>query len=165
MQHSMNNIPGEPYRNMFGDLKTQSWARKAFPILVNRAQNGQTITYKELAEDYFGVRSYQIFGSVCGIISTTLYELEEEWDKGHIPRISNIVVRSDGKAGRYVANALTGDKNTPPDVDEYKEIQLKPVWEYQHWDIVKGALELKGKIHDIEVELAKARRAYLQFIR
>ena len=83
MQHPMNNtpnnIPGKkPIRNMFGDLKTQSWAREAFPILVNRAQNGQTLTFKELALDHFGVRGFMIFGSVCGIISATLYELEEE---------------------------------------------------------------------------------------
>ena len=160
-QEEMKNTPD---RNMFGVLKTQTWARKAFPILVNRAQNGQTITFKELAEDHFGVRCYQIFGSVCGIISATLYELEEEWGKGHIPRITNIVVRSDGNASKYVSKALTGDRNTPPEVSEYIEIQLKPVWKYQHWDVVKSALKLKGKIHDIEVELAKARKTYHQFI-
>ena len=170
MQHPMNNtpnnIPGKkPIRNMFGDLKTQSWAREAFPILVNRAQNGQTLTFKELALDHFGVRGFMIFGSVCGIISATLYELEEEWGKGHIPRITNIVIKSDGNASRYVSNALTGDRNTPPEVSEYIEIQLKPVWEYQHWDVVKSALEFKGKIHDIEAELTKARKAYHQFIR
>ena len=42
-QEEMKNTPD---RNMFGVLKTQTWARKAFPILVNRAQNGQTITFK-----------------------------------------------------------------------------------------------------------------------
>ena len=165
MQHPMNNTLNEPFRNMFGNLKTQSWARKAFPILVNRVQNGRTITFKELAEDHFRVRSYMIFGSVCGIISATLCELEEEWGKGHIPRITNMVVKSDGKATRYVSEALTGDRNTPPEVSEYREIQLKPVWEYPHWDVVKSALELKGKIYDMEVELTKARKAYHQLIR
>ena len=165
MQHPMKNTPNKkPIRTMFGNLKTQSWAREAFPILVNRAQNGQIITFKELAEDHFGVRGYMIFGSVCGIISATLYELEEKWGKGHIPRITNIVVKSDGDASRYVSNALTGDRNTPPEVSEYIEIQLKPIWEYPHWEVVKSALELKGKIHDIEGELAKARKAYHQFI-
>ena len=166
MNNTPNNIPGKkPIRTMFGDLKTQSWARKAFPILVNRAQDDQTITFKELAEDHFGVKGYQIFGSVCGIISATLYELEEEWGKGHIPRITNIVVKSDGNASRYVSENLTGDKDTPPEVSEYIEIQLKPVWEYQHWNVVKKAIEFKGKIHDIEIELAKVRKAYRQFIR
>ena len=166
MQHSMNNTPNmKPIRNMFGDLKTQFWAREAFPILVNRAQNDQIITFKELALGHFGVRCYQKFGHVCGIISATLYELEEEWGKGHIPRITNMVVKSDGKATRYVSEALTGDRNTPPEVSEYRENQLKPVWEYQHWDVVKSALELKGKIYDMEVELTKARKAYHQLIR
>ena len=166
MKNIPNSIPGKkPIRTMFGNLKTQVWARKAFPILVNRAQNDQTITFKELAEDHFGVRGYMIFGPVCGIISATLYELEKEWSSGHIPRITNIVVRSDGNASRYVSNILTGDRDIPPEVSKYMEIQLKPIWEYQHWEVVKTALELKGKIHDIEVELAKARNAYYQFIR
>ena len=170
MQHPMNNtpnnIPGKkPIRNMFGTLKTQSWAREAFPTLVNRAQNGRTITFKELAEDYFNVRCYQNFRFVCGIISATLYELEEEWSKGHIPRITNIVIRTNGYPSGYVSKNLTGDKDTPPEVSEYIEIQLKPIWEYQYWDVVKSALDLKGEIHDIEIELAKARKACRQFIR
>lgn len=159
----MKNTKGK--RNMFGNLKTQSWAREAFPILVNRAQKKQIITFRELAKDHFGVRGYQIFGMVCGMISTTLCELEEEWSKGHIPRITNIVVRTDGNASRYVSNALTGDRGTPPEVNAYREYQLKPIWKYKNWDIVKTALDLKGKVHDTEVELAKARKAYLQFIR
>ena len=57
MNNTLNNIPGKKsIRNMFGDLKTQSWAREAFPILVNRAQNSQTLTFKKLAEDHFGVQ-------------------------------------------------------------------------------------------------------------
>ena len=152
-------------RNMFGDLKTQYWAREAFPILVKRAQKRQIITFKELALDYFKIRGFQIFGSVCGIISTTLAELEEEWGKGHIPRITNLVVRSDGNASGYVSNALTGDRNTPPEVKAYRENQLEPIWKYQDWNSVKKALELKGKVHDAEIELAKARKAYSQFIR
>ncbi len=166
MKNIPNGIPGKkPIRTMFGKLKTQVWARKAFPILVNRAQNDQTITFKELAEDHFGVRGYMIFGSVCGIISATLYELEKEWNKGHIPRITNIVVRSDGNASRYVSNILTGARDIPPEVSEYVEIQLKPIWEYQHWEVVKMALKLKGKIHDMEVKLAEAHKAYHQLIR
>ena len=59
MKNISNSIPSKkPIRTMFGNLKTQAWARKAFPILVNRAQNGQIITFKELAEDHFGVRGY-----------------------------------------------------------------------------------------------------------
>lgn len=102
---------------------------------------------------------------MCGIISTTLAELEEEWDKGRIPRITNLVVRSDGNASGYVSNALTGDRNTPPEVKAYRENQLEPIWKYQDWNSVKKALELKGKVHDAEIELAKTRKAYFQFIR
>ena len=75
------------------------------------------------------------------------------------------MVKSDGNASRYVSNILTGDRDVPPEVSKYTEIQLKPIWKYQYWEVVKTALELKGKIHDIEVELAKARKAYYQFIR
>ncbi len=153
----MNN---EHYgRNMFGDLKTQIWARSAFPILVERAQNCQTITFKELAE-HFGVRGYQIFGQVCGIISTTLCELEEEWGKGRIPRITNLVMRSDGAPSGFIASALKDEA-----INEYRETELKPIWEYLHWDVVKNALELKGKIHDIEVKLVQTRKVYVRLIR
>ena len=153
MQHPMKNTPNmEPIRNMFGPLKTQSWARETFPILVNRAQNGQVITFKELAKDYFGVKGFMIFGHVCGSISATLYELERDWSKGHIPRITNLVVRSDAKVlAGFVAEVLTGDRNTPPEVSEYIEIQLKPIWEYSDWDKVKTELDLKDKIYDAEI--------------
>ena len=146
-------------RNMFADLKTQIWARAAFPILVERAQNCQKITFKELAE-HFGIQGYQIFGQVCGITSTTLYELEEEWGKGHIPRITNLVMRSDGAPAGFIASALTDEA-----IKKYRETELKPIWEYPHWDVVKNALELKGKIHDMEVELAQTRRIYVRLIR
>ena len=138
---SMNNEDGG--RNMFGNLTTQEWAREVFPILVNKAQNRQTTTFKKLAK-HFGVRCYQIFGSVCGIISTTLYELEKEWDKGHIPRITNLVIRSDGKPSGYIASALTDEV-----VAAYEETQLKPIWEYQHWDVVQAAIECKGKDYNL----------------
>ncbi|MCY3724973.1 hypothetical protein F4X88_11640 [Candidatus Poribacteria bacterium] len=64
-----------------------------------------------------------------------------------------------------MSNALTGDRNTPPEVKAYRENQLEPIWEYQDWDIVEKALEFKGKAHDAEIELAKTRKAYSQFIR
>ena len=160
MNNENHGMLNENYgRNMFGDLKTQTWARAAFPILAERAQNCQIITFKELAE-HFGVQGYQIFGQVCGIISTTLYELEEEWGKGHIPRITNLVMRSDGAPSGYIASALTDEA-----INKYRETELKPIWKYPHWDVVKNAIELKGKIHDTEVELAQAHKVYLQFIR
>ena len=160
MNNENRGMPNENYaRNMFGDLKTQIWARAAFPILVEQAQKDQTITFKELAE-HFGVQGYQIFGQVCGIISTTLYELEEEWGKGHIPRITNLVMRSDGAPSGFIASALTDEAK-----NEYRETELKPIWEYPHWDVVKNALELKGKIHDIEVKLVQTRKVYVRLIR
>ena len=38
-------------KNMFaGDTATQRWARKALPILVQRAQDRRTITFSQLTE-------------------------------------------------------------------------------------------------------------------
>ncbi|MCY3743577.1 MAG: hypothetical protein OXH00_21395 [Candidatus Poribacteria bacterium] len=50
-------------------------------------------------------------------------------------------------------------------INKYSETELKPIWEFPHWDVVKNALELKGKIHDMEVELAQIRKIYLRLIR
>lgn len=62
-----------------GDSKTQVYARDALPILVQQAQNRQTITFLELTEA-LGLRGAFAplnIGDVCKHISTTLAEAEQ----------------------------------------------------------------------------------------
>ena len=129
--------------NMFGDLTTQRWAQQALPILVQCAHEHKTINYKEMAA-WFDRKSYRLMGKVCGIISTTLYELERrpDWKHGEIPRITNIVIRTNGKPGAWVCEKITGNGKTAPPWNEYHDQHLLPTFEYQHWNDVLEALNL-----------------------
>lgn len=139
-------------RNMFGNLQTQKWAQEALPLLVKHVHEHKTISFKELAA-YFNRKAFQIFGSVCGIISTTLYELERrpDWKFGEIPRITNIVVRSDGTPAGFVRSKITGDKNIVPSLDEFHDQHLLPTFEYQHWNDVLNALNLPS-LDDVKTQ-------------
>ncbi len=130
--------------NMFGDLKTQKWAREALPKLVPLAHEQKTITYREMAESWFYIKAYRLIGTVCGVISTTLYELERQpdWKFGEIPRLPNIVIRTNGKPGAWICEMITGDRNIAPPEDEYYENHLLPIYEYPHWNEVLEALGL-----------------------
>lgn len=82
-------------------------------------------------------------GKVCGYISTTLYELERNelksaprWELGQIPRLTNIVVKTNGKPGAWVCEQITGDRENAPSSEHYKKKYVIPVFEYQHWDAV-----------------------------
>ncbi len=142
MKIKFENTPGK--YNMFGDLKTQKWAREALPKLVPLAHKQKTITYKKMAESWFNRRCYMLMGTVCGIISTTLYELERrpDWEFGEIPRITNIVIRKNQKPGAWINEKITGDRKTAPPLDEYYEHHLLPTYEYPHWNDVLEALVL-----------------------
>ena len=142
MKTKFENIQGK--YNMFGELKTQKWAREALPKLVPLAHEQKTITYQEMAETWFNTEGYQIMGRVCGIISTTLYELERrpDWKFGEIPRITNIVIRKNEKPGAWINEKISGDRNIAPLKDEYYEYHLLPTYEYPHWNDVLEALGL-----------------------
>ncbi|MCG9131611.1 hypothetical protein J5I95_08020 [Candidatus Poribacteria bacterium] len=141
MKTEFENTQGE--YNMFGDLKTQKWAREALPKLVPLAHERKTITYQEMAETWFDTKGYQNMGKVCGIISTTLYELERrpDWKFGKIPRITNIVIRKNEKPGAWVNEKISGDRNIAPLKDEYYEYHLLPTYEYPYWNEVLEALD------------------------
>ena len=130
--------------NMFGNLITQQWARDALPVIVERAKVGEVIRYEEL-RSAINATTNRKMGMVCDIISTTLYqfehnELEQPWRKGHVPRLTNIVVKTDGKPGAWVCEQITGDRNIAPLPEEYQTEYVNPVFDYQHWDEVLETL-------------------------
>ena len=73
-------------RNIFGDLLTQQMAQKGLPILVSKAQKGETILLRELAQE-IAPHLTQINWTMAWVfcwIHTTLYELERQdnWEYG-----------------------------------------------------------------------------------
>ena len=118
-------------KNMFdGDSVSQLRARKALPILVKKAQKRETISYKQLAAKLglHGKRDPQNMRHVCGSISATLRCLEECWGE-KIPRITNIVIRSDGKIAPLIEEQLTGDPKVQPTPELFEPIYSYPKWE------------------------------------
>lgn len=133
-------------RNMFaGDTKTQVWARRALPILVQRAQDRRTITFKELREALGlpGVGYYNLLmRHVCRHIQTTLAQLERRNDwEGEIPHITSIVMKTNGECSPNMCAALTGDSQIQPSATQLQS-QLDWSFDYEKWDAVLAALSL-----------------------
>ena len=132
---------------MFGDRTTQQWARDALPVIVERAQVPDVIRYEEL-RDAIGATTNRQWGNVCNIISTTLYQLEhnelqQQWRRGRIPRLANIVLRTNGKPGEWMCEQITGDRRIAPSWRVYETEYIKPVFCYQYWNEVLNALNLR----------------------
>lgn len=149
--------------NMFGNLITQQWARDALPVIVAHAKLGKVIRYEAL-RSAIGATTNRKMGMVCDIISTTLYQLEhnqleQPWQNGHIPRLSNIVIKTNGKPGEWVCEQITGDRKIAPSPETYKAEYIKPVFGYQNWDEVFKTLTIES-IDRALTELDEAREAY-----
>ena len=134
--------------NMFGDLTTQQWARDALPVIVERAKVCDVIRYGEL-RSAIGATTDRKWGNVCNIISTTLYQLEhnelqQQWRRGRIPRLANIIIRTNGKPGKWMCEQITGDRNIAPSCRTYQTKYIKPVFDYQHWDEVLETLTIES---------------------
>ena len=149
--------------NMFGDLTTQQWARDALPVIVAHAKLGKVIRYEAL-RSAIGATTNRKMGMVCGIISTTLYqlehnELEQRWQMGRIPRLTNIVIRTNGKPGEWMCEQITGDRKIAPSSEAYEAEYIEPVFGYQNWDEVLETLT-RESIDRALTELDEAREAY-----
>ena len=136
------NTPGK--YDMFGDLTTQKWAYDALPVLIGQAKTSEIIRYEEL-RDAISATTNRKMGFVCDIISTTLYrlehnELQKHWQRGHIPRLTNIVIRTNGNPGEWMCLQITGDRKVVPSWEEYESKYVQPIFDYLHWDEVHEAL-------------------------
>ena len=132
-------------RDMFaGNTATQRWARDVLPILVERAQDRQTITFSELT-DRLGlpVRGYaRKMSDVCRHIVKTLALLERQDDwKGEIPHITSIVLKTNGECSPNMCYVLTGDYNRQPSRQQL-QTELDCSFCYERWDAVLTALSL-----------------------
>ena len=152
-------------QNMFGDLTTQKWARDALPVIIERAKACEIIRYKELQLAIKATTARKM-GDVCAFISVTLYQLEHnqlehQWEIGHIPRLTNIVIKTNGKPGDWMCEQITGSREIAPPSEQYKEEYVIPVFEYQHWDDVLEPL-LSMSIDKSLENLDSARQAYYE---
>ena len=141
MKRDMRVTSRDTSENMFdGDKLYQQRARAALPILVQCAKARRTITYKELGAAV-GMTDLRSIGRVCGSVAATLADLQEHWQGGDIPRITNLAIRSDGRPGAWVCEQLTGDREKAPPQEEYDAL-LEDIYSYQRWDTVLGELGL-----------------------
>ena len=131
-------------QNMFaGNKKTQVWARIALPILVQCAQQRETIKNTELSQ-FWGRSPGSYMRFVLGNIVTTLAELEQsdDWEGGQIPHITSIVLNANGKCSAPMCELLTGDPTQQP-MPERLQAELDCSFNYEGWDAVLDALSLE----------------------
>ncbi len=151
MEHELIMAKQTTYDSMFGgDKWYQHQARKAFPILVQRAKARKTITYKELGET-LGLNKYFVpLGTVFSSISTTLAALQARWSGGDIPLITNLVTKENGHPNQFVCAQLTGDPKKLPTQEKYDAV-LKSIFDYQNWDAILKEFSLeKGLIMETQ---------------
>lgn len=132
-------------KNMFaGGTKTQRWARTVLRILVQRAKERRTITFKELTNELgLPVEGYaRKMSDVCRHIIKTLAQLERQDDwEGEIPHITSIVLKTNGKCSPNMCKALTGDYHRQPSRRQL-QTELNCSFCYKKWDAVLTALSL-----------------------
>ncbi len=127
---------------MFGEKLYQQRAREVLPILIERAKKGETATYGEISEilelGTFG--PVQVGPYILPSISTTLCKCEKRY-KEKFPRLTNIVIRSDGKMGAWPFNQLKEVLGRDPTWEDYERELLVPIYNYDRWDNVLEKLE------------------------
>ena len=127
-------------RNIFGDLPTQQMAQKGLPILVAKAQKGETILLRELAQE-IAPHLTQINWTMAWVFSwihTTLYELErsEGWEYGEIPGLTAIALADHETPTNWMDEQTRVDPNTPLSWKDYETNHVLPVFKYSYWNKV-----------------------------
>ena len=127
-------------------------ARKAFPILIERANNrGQPISYAELADQLcisrYPSRELYIGIRVLTCISTKLYQLEQGTGK-KLPRLTNIVFSHDSLSNpkNYIVKGYQELHGSILTWTDYKDKLLAPIHAYEEWDQVLNQInELRNE--------------------
>ncbi|MDE0425734.1 MAG: hypothetical protein OXN25_12790 [Candidatus Poribacteria bacterium] len=135
--------------NMFDEVDNPKYpkhARKAFPILIERAKSKeQPIGYNELANQLhiepYPSRAINIGKWVLPCISTMLYQLEQRTGE-KLPRLTNIVFSYDSLSNSdnwIVRNykQLHGDVLT---WNDYNNKLLAPIHAYEKWEQVSNQI-------------------------
>ena len=120
-------------------------ARRALPILIERAKEERYIGYTKLADlldIHHAYRGVYIGNYVCACISTTLYRFEKE-KKEKLPRLTNIVITREslGNEKNYVVIRFKR-LGYQPTWKNYKCQLLTPIYAYGQWDKVLDWLSI-----------------------
>lgn len=136
--------------NMFyekDDRKYPKRARKAFPILIERAKNkGKPIGYAELADrlciEPYARREQHIGTHVLACISTTLHQLEQKTGE-KLPRLTNIVFSHDSLSNNnnYIVKRYKELYGSMLTWENYEDKLLAPIHAYEKWDEVLNTIE------------------------
>ena len=127
-------------KDMYGDMKTQKAAQKALPILIEYAQEKDTILIRELAEKVvphlIPKFNWTISGAL-GRIHTTLYKLQrqDDWEYGEIQGITAIVLAAPETPTSWVKREIR-----PRSWKDYRTHHILPVFKYPYWEQVKDFL-------------------------
>ena len=141
-----DNFKSEHIRyNMFDEVdepKYPKHARKAFPILIERAKSkGQPIGYNELADQLrivpYASRAIYIGRWVLPCISTRLYQLEQRTGE-KLPRLTNIVFSHDSLSNpdNYIVKGWRKLHESILTWTDYEDRLLAPIHAYEEWDQV-----------------------------
>ena len=134
------------YETMFGPKISQKRAQIILPMLVERVYAKDTISFGELAKEFNISKFALAIRPAVTRVTGTLYHLENkklpeakfQWEHGKIPRITNLVIKSNGRPAGWICDQL-GKVPTP---QEYKVEVLARIYEYEKWDEVLKALGL-----------------------
>ena len=127
---------------MFGPRISQERAHIILPMLVERASEGRTITFGELAKKFNIAWAMPIRPAII-CITGTLYLLERNqlpeaqfvWTHGKIPRIANMITRAKGEPTEWVSEQLEKIEDFQPLLDS--------IFAYDKWDEVLKALGIQ----------------------
>ena len=111
-------------------------------MLVERANQEQTITFGELAREFNIAWAMPIRPAII-CITGTLYLLERNelpeaqfaWTHGKIPRIANMVTRTKGRPTDWIRKQLEKSEDFQPLLDA--------IFTYDKWDEVLKALGIR----------------------
>lgn len=135
-----------------GNPQYPQHARKAFPILIERARNQeQSIGYAELADQLciepYPSRAVYIGLRVLPCISTKLYQLEQRTEE-KLPRLTNIVFSHDALSNRnnYLVRGWRELHERRLTWEDYEDRLLAPIHAYEEWDQVLNQInELRNE--------------------
>lgn len=127
-------------------------ARKAFPILIERANNKeQPIGYAELADhlciEPYARREQHIGWYMLPCISTKLYQLEQKIGE-KLPRLTNIVFSYDSLSNpnNYIVKGYQELHGSMLTWEDYKNELLAPIHAYEEWNQVLNQInELRNE--------------------
>ena len=130
-------------KGIFGDGKNQRRARAVLPILMLRAQEHRTITFKELGEA-ISFRRYDLFNSICDYINVEHQNLSENngWDYGEIPTLTTIVIPDEDEKtpSKWMCKQMHEQLHMEDTWENYERYCIQPVFDYSHWDKVMDAI-------------------------